>query len=285
MSKIIQDTNQDGLQKLFFKDLDQISSEDLSVFQTDFDGQTFDSLEIPELGDQASTDDKKSKKQSSPKEPKANKDSEADNYGTDPEGRDQEASDKSSGRVSKRNKKESSSKDSQDIDVQALQEEARQKGIQEGRKEAEQELQTTIQAFSKGIEEISRLRESIYTQSKQDMISMVMSVVSKVIQVEVTEKEEIIEKTIQKALESAIQSDEYHIKVNPKDYELVNEKKPLFVARIRGLGNIVFEPDSSISRGGCKVESDQGEVDATLETQLEEINKNFLEMIKAESNQ
>lgn len=283
MSRISQDIDPNSLQKLSFKELDQISNDDQSIFQTDLDGDLLDSFDIPDAYSQDQKGHEKSKEDSRLKDPKVNKSSNADKEQTDAEAQDKGAAKKASDKVLKKNKKGSSTEEtSGDIDVQALKEEVYQKGFKEGQRETEQKLQTTIQAFSKAVEDISRLRESIYKQSKQDMISMVMSVVSQVIQVEVVEKEEIIEKVIQKALESAIQSEEYHIKVNPEDYELVDEKKPLFVARLRGLGSIVFEPDSSITRGGCKVESDQGEVDATIETQLEEINRNFVDLMKAE---
>jgi flagellar assembly protein FliH len=283
------------LQRLAFRDLDQIANEDLSLFQSGCQVASFEAFNIPTIESCFQKEDSQSEQKSQSSQTKS-----VDSSGAQDEdslsGHENEnsstaiqekatTSQSPSGKIAKKkNKQGSSSEKEKEFDIQALQEEAYHKGLKEGHREAEKKLQATLQVFTKGLEEISRLRESILVQSKQDMISLVMSVVSQIIQIEVLERETIIEETIQKALESAIQSDEYHVKVNPKDYELVNEKKPLFAARLRGLGNIVFETDASIARGGCKVESDQGEVDASLETQFETICNDFKKMIKAESS-
>ena len=58
---------------------------------------------------------------------------------------------------------------------------------------------------------------------------------------------------------------------------MVIEKKPLFIASISGLKNIIFEGDAAIARGGCLVESTLGQVDATLESQLAQIRQHLAE--------
>jgi flagellar assembly protein FliH len=57
---------------------------------------------------------------------------------------------------------------------------------------------------------------------------------------------------------------------------VVMEKKPLLMASISGLKNLTVEENSGITRGGCLVESELGQVDATIESQLEEIREKIL---------
>jgi len=59
----------------------------------------------------------------------------------------------------------------------------------------------------------------------------------------------------------------------------VTQQKPLFLASISGLKNLSIETDSEISPGGCRVDSDLGDVDATIETQLETIRQSLSEAI------
>lgn len=157
------------------------------------------------------------------------------------------------------------------IDLEAVRKEAYTKGKKEGRLEAEKELHTAAQALAGALEKVSRLRESLLSRSKEDMVRLVMGVVKRVIQTEVMEKEDIITRTIARALKAAVQYDEYYIHIHPDDLRVVTEKEPLFLASMKGLENIQFIVDENISRGGCLAESKAGDVDATMETQLDEI--------------
>ncbi len=166
----------------------------------------------------------------------------------------------------------------EEIDLESLKQEAYEKGKKEGRQEAEKTLQTATQALTAGLEELNELRESIFTRSKEDMVRLIMGIAKRVVQTEVREKEEIIAKTVLRALTAAVQSEEYTIRVHPEDLESVKENKPLFMARIKGLERIHFLADESVSRGGCLAESRVGDVDASLETQLQEMQ----DQLKAE---
>ena len=160
-----------------------------------------------------------------------------------------------------------------EIDLEALKQEAYEQGKHDAFQKLAQTLQTSCQAMASGLEELQKLKETILTNSKEDMVRLIMAVAERVIQTEVLEKEEIVTKTVIRALSAAVQSEEYTVKVHPDDLESVKEHKPLFLARIKGLERIHLLADESISRGGCLAESRVGDVDATLETQLQEMSR------------
>ena len=54
------------------------------------------------------------------------------------------------------------------------------------------------------------------------------------------------------------------------------QQAPEIISAIRGLERLVFKTDSSISRGGCLLESAVCSADATIETQIESLRE-FLE--------
>ncbi len=102
---------------------------------------------------------------------------------------------------------------------------------------------------------------------------MVMAISEQVILRSLEVNPEIILSVIENALKASVQADAYRIHVSSQDLELVNQQKPLFIASTSGLKNISIISDAEIMPGGCRVESDIGDVDATIETQLEEIRK------------
>ncbi len=157
------------------------------------------------------------------------------------------------------------------VNLEELKEEAYAKGRVAGRLEAEENLHSATQALGAGLEQISCMRKSLLIKSKEDMVRLIMAVVKRVIHTEVEEKEDIIVKTVSMALQAAVQADKYYIRVHPEDLKIVTEKEPLFLASMKGLQNIYFLSDETVSRGGCLAESQAGEVDATLESQLNEI--------------
>ncbi len=162
------------------------------------------------------------------------------------------------------------------VDLEAKIEEAYARGKREGADKAEKRFGDTIQAFTAALEDVSQLRESILKNSTDDMLRLVMAIAEQVIPCAVEINPEIIYHTIVKALQAAVDSDVYHIKVHPEDMAVVMEKKPLLLASISGLKNITVESAPDVARGGCLVESELGEVDATIESQLEEIRQKIL---------
>jgi flagellar assembly protein FliH len=165
------------------------------------------------------------------------------------------------------------------LNLEVIKEEAHAKGKVAGRLEAEEKLHSATQALGAGLEQISCLRKSLLIKSKEDMLRLIMAVVKRVIHTEIEEKGDIIVKTLTKALQAAVQADKYYIRVHPEDLNIVTEKEPLFLASMKGLQNIYFLADETVSRGGCFAESQAGEVDATIESQLNEIYEHLRQEI------
>ncbi len=163
-------------------------------------------------------------------------------------------------------------------------EEGYSRGKQEGRQELQEELDLTVQSLAQAMEQLNSLRSSLLNSNKQDMVRLVRIIAEQVIHVEVHSRETAILRAVEKAIQAAIQSEEYRVRVNPRDMEVVTENKPLFLSSIRGLQSIVVESDESISRGGCVVESDQGKVDATIESKLEKIQDQLYNEIANEES-
>lgn len=158
-------------------------------------------------------------------------------------------------------------------------EEAYVRGRQESLDRAGSNLETAAQALAAAAEDISRLRGSLIRNNSQDMLRLVMAVSEQIVRREVAADPDIILSIIENALQSSVRTDQYRILINPADLEKVTKQKPLFLASISGLKNLSIETDAAISPGGCRVDSDLGDVDATIETQLEAIRQALSEAI------
>ncbi len=156
-----------------------------------------------------------------------------------------------------------------DDELQAAFERGRQSGIDE----VEAQLRQSTQALAAACNEINGLKEKILQRSSDDMLRLVLAIAERVVNAELSVNEEVIARTVQQAISVAVSADEFRIKVNPEDLQVVQERKPLFVASLSGLSHIEFVADVSVTRGGCILESPLGRVDATLEAQYDAITK------------
>ncbi|MEA3545368.1 MAG: flagellar assembly protein FliH [Thermodesulfobacteriota bacterium] len=152
-------------------------------------------------------------------------------------------------------------------------EEAYRRGKQKGLDTVENNLDAAAQALAAAATEISRLRESLAKNSSQDMLRLVMAVAEQIIRREVAADPKVVLTIIETALQSSVRADQYRIQINPADFDNVVQQKPLFLASISGLKNLSIEADTSVSAGGCRIDSELGDVDATIETQLEAIRQ------------
>ncbi len=158
-------------------------------------------------------------------------------------------------------------------------ERGRRQGLEEARERlgaAGERLDAAGDALGQALEELSQLRSRLLQGSRSDMLRLVLAIARQVIGVEVSVNREVILSTIDRALQASVRADAYQIRVHPDDLLAASERKPLFLASINALKNITFETDPSIARGGCLVESELGEVDATVEHQLAELRRVLL---------
>ena len=166
------------------------------------------------------------------------------------------------------------------VDIEAERQEAYDKGVNQGREEAHQELQSATQALLDAAKKLDGLRTTLYERQKDDLVHLALVIARQVIGQELQTNAEAIVGVVENALKSALETDSHHIRVNPEDLAVVQEHKPLFLANVHGLKEIFVEADSNVSRGGCLIESDRGEVDASVETLLANIESQLQSAVR-----
>ena len=162
-------------------------------------------------------------------------------------------------------------------DLDAIREEAFNAGVEEGLKQAERDFGSAAGAFTQACELVNNIRETILKNSKKEMIDLVILLAEKIIRHSVTQQDATILETVEEAILKAVKSSEFHIYLHPDDLAVIKSNSAELVARVSGLENIVVKADPSIERGGCKVESDNCTVDATLASQIDSIRNRIME--------
>jgi len=154
-----------------------------------------------------------------------------------------------------------------------------QKGIQNGVDKAEEDFGDATRALLSTCQQLDTIRETIIRNSSEELLEFSLKIAEKIVRSSVCEQDETIIATIEEALQRAIKSDEFTIHIHPDDHDIVARKSPEIIAGLTGLNNIIVKRDSTVERGGAKIESDKCTIDATIASQFEvireEIKKNL----------
>jgi flagellar assembly protein FliH len=66
------------------------------------------------------------------------------------------------------------------------------------------------------------------------------------------------------------------LRVHPADRPLLEQRRPHWLDHFPAIATLTIAPDEGLDRGGCRIESEHGTVDATIETQIRVIERHLL---------
>lgn len=154
-------------------------------------------------------------------------------------------------------------------------------GIEAGQKEIAKKIAQTTHEVKDIIIAAEQKRDDIVESSKDKMVEIIIAVANKVVNKELEENPFTILQIVKEATQKVSDQPRIFINVSPSNYELVNgaqnELKKLLGSKqeISVLADASFGPaDVVVGTGGS------GDVDARLETQLNEIRKTIESVIK-----
>ncbi|HEY4706456.1 MAG TPA: FliH/SctL family protein [Thermodesulfobacteriota bacterium] len=123
------------------------------------------------------------------------------------------------------------------------------------------------------VRDIASFREDLFRACEKEMTALCLSIARKVVQREVAAKDDGILECLRTALRAVVAGGEITIRVNPKDFEVVNKGRPELLKYCGGVRGMAIEPDELVSRGGALISTNFGEIDATIESIMSEIEE------------
>jgi flagellar assembly protein FliH len=152
------------------------------------------------------------------------------------------------------------------------------KGHEDGFQEGNREASRLIERVQTILERIMDKRQEILDETERQVIDLVLLITRKVVKVIAENQRDVVVANIQEALKKVKGRGDVIIHVNLADMELSTEHKEEFIKAIEGDRKITIAEDSGVDKGGCIVETDFGEVDARIASQLGELEQRILEL-------
>ncbi|MDR0487593.1 MAG: flagellar assembly protein FliH [Treponema sp.] len=160
--------------------------------------------------------------------------------------------------------------------------EARDKGREEGHEagfsEGKAEVDRLIQRTQRMLERAQDKRAEILAETEQEIVDLVLLIARKVIKVISENQRNIVVSNVVQALRKVKARGNVMIRVNMTDLGLATEHKQSFIQMLEGVKSVQVVEDSSVDSGGCIIETDFGEIDARISSQLAELESKILDI-------
>jgi flagellar assembly protein FliH len=159
---------------------------------------------------------------------------------------------------------------------------ARDKGMGEGREagyaEGKAEVERLIERTQVVLERAQDKRGEILSETEKEIVDLVLLISRKVIKVISENQRDIIVSNVVQALRKVKARGNVIIRVNMADLKLATGHKQEFIKVMEGAKSVQIAEDSSVDPGGCIIETDFGEIDARISSQLAEMENKILEI-------
>jgi flagellar assembly protein FliH len=127
--------------------------------------------------------------------------------------------------------------------------------------------------LTESLEELASLRLNIAAEAERDLTRLAIEIAKKVVHREVTLDNEVVMTLARIALSRVHNRTAATIHLHPDDFAYVNSHCERLAA-----GHVLdLVEDRTISRGGCLVRTEMGDVDARIDQQFIEVERAFLE--------
>ncbi len=155
-----------------------------------------------------------------------------------------------------------------------IEKEAYAKGFSQGEKDGlelgQKRADMVVQQFKSVLLELEAKRAAFLKTYEKEMVQLVLAISKKIIHKELERTEGVVEATLREAFQFVKDRRKIVVHLNPVDYRyLFSHSKD--TGNEADLESLKIVEDPSMTRGGCLLETPLGDVDATIEAQLDEI--------------
>lgn len=167
--------------------------------------------------------------------------------------------------------------------VAELEKEAHRKGYAAGQEEGYQagrdEMDRLVEHLHGIITGMIEKRREILEQAETQLIDLVLLISRKVVKVISENQRNVVINNVVQALRKLKSRGDVAIRVNLTDLDLTTEHIKDFMKMVENVKSVTVLEDSTVERGGCIIETDFGEIDARISSQLREIEEKVLELM------
>jgi flagellar assembly protein FliH len=158
----------------------------------------------------------------------------------------------------------------------SLEREAFAKGFAQGERAgaeaARERAEATLRRLTQTIEELTTLRAQMIRQTERQMVQLALAIARRIVYREVSLDQDLLIAMARVALDRLGESAQVTVRLHPEEFEATAAAR---AASLTGTA-VQVVADARVGRGGCRVESDFGMIDAGVDAQIQELARALL---------
>ncbi|MES2965877.1 MAG: FliH/SctL family protein [Bdellovibrionota bacterium] len=152
---------------------------------------------------------------------------------------------------------------------------AYQLGLEEGREkaylESQDHIKQSVGSLHTLLASIENLKADLVTYNETHIVRLCYYMAKRIAMDEVAERPELILNVVSQAIQNAQSEEELTVRLSPSDLQFVEQMREKLPKEFEPLKRAKLESGDDIRDGGCIVETNYGNVDATVEQRIEKL--------------
>ncbi len=144
-------------------------------------------------------------------------------------------------------------------------------GEEEGRISGRAEFNDRMHQAANLIRELEKARSDVHSRYEDDLLPLIKTMVDRLVNHEVSVNSQVIMACLRDAMEYVVARSTVKVHLHPIDLERINTMEQDDPQPFAGRQQVELVADPDISEGGCFLETEFGEIDATLENRREQL--------------
>jgi len=157
--------------------------------------------------------------------------------------------------------------------AEEIKEEAFKRGYDEGFNKADEEATKLIDTLKAIVSRAMEEKEEIIKGAEPETIKLAVEIAERIINEEIKVNPEVIRNVAKRAIRLTVEREQLVIRLNPLDLEVIKKYREELISSADGIKNMEIVGDQRIKRGGCVIETRAGNVDARIDSQLNQLGK------------
>ena len=152
----------------------------------------------------------------------------------------------------------------------------REQALAEAREEFKQKQQSLISALTELVNELNLRKRRLLSQAHKGLVSLAVSISRKVIKSVAEASPAVAEENVREAVKLTGSASDVVVRVHPEERESLELVAGQIIEQFGQSKHVRLVADESVDRGGCVVQTEAGQVDGRIETQVSRIAEELL---------
>jgi flagellar assembly protein FliH len=161
---------------------------------------------------------------------------------------------------------------------------AYQRGLQEGeagaRQQAAEQVQSALEQIARTSSELASLKPRLRHEAEEDVVKLAMAVSRRILHREIATDPEALRGLVRAALDKLDGREIHRVRANPLDVPVLEDHFRSLFEKMGLPRKIEILADAALERGAAIFETAHGALDASVDTQLKEIERGFTDLMR-----